>query len=72
MAYKKIMMLKAQFYRTDLQPADDYKTGLMNRGTKRIQKNMQSIKSESEQEDLLKIARLASRIEQGFKGKQKT
>ncbi len=72
MAYKKIMMLKAQFYRKDLQPADDYKTGLMKRGSDRIEKNMESIKSENEQEDLLKIAKLASRIEQGFKGNQKT
>lgn len=69
MAYKKIMLLKSQFYRKDLQPADDYKTGLMKRGTERIQKNMQDLKSDKEQDDLMKIARLANRIEQGFKGK---
>ena len=67
MAYKKVQALKAQFYRRDLNPADDYKGTLMQRPKQRRQDVMKNTKGENV-EQLMKIAEITSSIEQGFKG----
>jgi hypothetical protein len=66
MAYRKVLALKAQFYRRDLNPADDYKGSLMERGAYRRQENLKSAMSK-ESDELLKIAEYSAKIEEGFK-----
>ena len=67
MAYRKVQELKAQFYRRDLNPADDYKGSLMRRGETRREDRTQKISEDRQQQQMLKLAKIASRIEQGFK-----
>ena len=69
MAYRKVMALKSQFYRKDLQPADDYKGSLMDRGKQRRQLAIKEVTTDRKQQEMLKIAKIASDIEQGFKRK---
>lgn len=65
-AYRKVQALKAQLYRRDLNPADDYKGSLMERGANRRQENFKNAISKDSNE-LLRIAQYSARIEEGFK-----
>tara|TARA_R100000234_G_C4988873_1_gene174559 strand:- start:368 stop:613 length:246 start_codon:yes stop_codon:yes gene_type:complete len=67
MAYKKVNALRSQMMQTDFNPADDYKGTLMQRPQRRIIKNQQKLKSKSEQEDIIKIAKITDSIQNKFK-----
>lgn len=65
MAYKKVQLLKAQMLQRDFNPADDYKGSLMGRSETRREGRMDEM--DNNQEELMKLAKISSRIEQGFK-----
>lgn len=67
MAYKKIQMLKAQMLQRDFNPADDYKNSLMGRSETRRETRMDDM--DKQDEEMLRIAKIANNIENGFKGK---
>jgi hypothetical protein len=65
MAYRKIQMLKAQMLQRDFNPADDYKGSLMGRSETRREGRMDNM--EKQDEEMMKLVNITSRIEQGFK-----
>jgi hypothetical protein len=71
MAYARIQLLKAQMKQTDFNPADDYKGTLMQR-PQRIIKRTQELQSNREQQEIMRVAEMAKRIEEGFKTNAKT
>ena len=71
-AYARIQLLKAQMKQTDFNPADDYKGTLMQRPQQRIIKRTQELQSNREQQEIMRVAEMAKRIEEGFKTNAKT
>tara|TARA_B100000902_G_scaffold78415_1_gene83122 strand:+ start:3927 stop:4163 length:237 start_codon:yes stop_codon:yes gene_type:complete len=67
MAYRKIQMLKAQMLQRDFNPADDYKGSLMGRSETRREGRMDNM--EKQDEEMMRIAKIANNIESGFKRK---
>ena len=72
MAYARIQLLKAQMKQTDFNPADDYKGTLMQRPQQRIINRNETLAANREQQEIMKVAKMAKRIEEGFKTNAKT
>ena len=72
MAYARIQLLKAQMKQTDFNPADDYKGTLMQRPQQRIINRNETLAAKREQQEIMKVAKMAKRIEEGFKTNAKT
>ena len=66
-AYQRLVAIKAQQY-TDLNPSDDFSVeNMRGLGSKRIQARNQKVKQNKKQDEMLRMAKLAQQIEQGFK-----
>lgn len=66
-AYQKLVAIKAQQY-TDLNPSDDFSVeNMRGLGSKRIKARNQKVKQNKKQDEMLRMAKLAQQIEQGFK-----
>lgn len=72
MAYARIQLLKAQMKQTDFNPADDYKGTLMQRPQQRIINRNETLAANKQQEEIIRVAKMAKRIEEGFKTNAKT
>jgi|TARA_R100000773_G_scaffold40446_1_gene36421 hypothetical protein len=67
MAYRKIQMLKAQMLQRDFNPSDDYKGSLMGRSETRRETRMDDM--DKQDQEMMRIAKIANNIESGFKRK---
>ena len=67
MAYRKIQMLKAQMLQRDFNPSDDYKSSLMGRSETRRETRMDDM--DKQDQEMMRIAKIANNIESGFKRK---
>jgi len=72
MAYARIQLLKAQMKQTDFNPADDYKGTLMQRPQQRIINRNETLAANKQQQEIIRVAKMAKRIEEGFKTNAKT
>jgi len=72
MAYARIQLLKAQMKQTDFNPADDYKGTLMQRPQQRIINRNETLAANRKQQEIMRVAKMAKRIEEGFKTNAKT
>jgi len=72
MAYARIQLLKAQMKQTDFNPADDYKGTLMQRPQQRIINRNETLAANRKQQEIMRVAKMEKRIEEGFKTNAKT